>query len=75
MPAELSGRKVLVTGGASGIGAACAGAFAAAGATVAVADLDAEGARKVAEPFGGIAVASTWPTRRSTRQRSPPTWT
>jgi 3-hydroxybutyrate dehydrogenase len=56
MPAELSGRKVLVTGGASGIGAACAGAFAAAGAAVTVADLDAEGARKVAEPFGGIAV-------------------
>jgi NAD(P)-dependent dehydrogenase (short-subunit alcohol dehydrogenase family) len=31
MLAELNGRKVLVTGGASGIGAACAAAFAAAG--------------------------------------------
>ena len=56
MSADLSGRKVLVTGGASGIGAACAAAFAAAGATVTVADLDAHGARKVAEPLGGTAV-------------------
>ena len=56
MPAELNGRRVLVTGGASGIGAACAAAFAAAGAAVTVADLDEGGARKVAEPLGGIAV-------------------
>jgi len=56
MPAELNGRRVLVTGGASGIGAACAAAFAAAGAAVTVADLDAQGARKVAEPLGGTAV-------------------
>jgi 3-hydroxybutyrate dehydrogenase len=56
MSAELNGRKVLVTGGASGIGAACAAAFAAAGATVTVADLDERGARKVAEPLGGTAV-------------------
>ncbi len=48
MSTDLSGRKVLITGGASGIGAACAVAFAAAGATVTVADLDAQGARKVA---------------------------
>jgi 3-hydroxybutyrate dehydrogenase len=56
MSAELNGRKVLVTGGASGIGAACAAAFAAAGAAVTVADLDERGARKVAEPLGGTAV-------------------
>jgi 3-hydroxybutyrate dehydrogenase len=56
MPAELNGRRVLVTGGASGIGAACAAAFAAAGAAVTVADLDEPGARKVAEPLGGTAV-------------------
>ncbi|HSZ42242.1 MAG TPA: 3-hydroxybutyrate dehydrogenase [Trebonia sp.] len=53
---DLTGRRVLVTGGASGIGAACAGKFAAAGATVVVADLDAAAAAKVAESVGGVAV-------------------
>src|ERR1700729_857262 len=56
MSVELNGRKVLVTGGASGIGAACAAAFAAAGAAVTVADLNERGARAVAEPLGGTAV-------------------
>ena len=39
MSGELAGKTALVTGGASGIGAASAVALAAAGATVAVADL------------------------------------
>jgi 3-hydroxybutyrate dehydrogenase len=56
MSADLSGRKVLVTGGASGIGAACAAAFAAAGAAVTIADLDEQRARTVAEPLGAAAV-------------------
>jgi len=56
MSADLNGHKVLVTGGASGIGAACAAAFAAAGAAVTVADLDEQGARRVADPLGGNAV-------------------
>jgi 3-hydroxybutyrate dehydrogenase len=56
MAAGLGGRRVLVTGGASGIGAACAHRFAAAGALVTVADLDADGARAVAGPLGGTAV-------------------
>lgn len=47
---------MLVTGGASGIGAACARAFAAAGATVVIADLDEAGAGKVAAETGGIGV-------------------
>ena len=40
----LEGRTALVTGGASGIGAACARELAARGAVVTVADLDDVGA-------------------------------
>jgi 3-hydroxybutyrate dehydrogenase len=54
---DLTGRKALVTGGASGIGAACAEAFGKAGATVVVVDLDGDGAAKVAASVGGTAVA------------------
>lgn len=50
---DLDGRVALVTGGASGIGAACAGALASAGATVAVADLSAGPAQEVADRLGG----------------------
>jgi len=53
---DLSGRRALVTGGASGIGLACAEAFAAAGARVTIADLNGEAARSVAERIGG----DTW---------------
>ncbi|MDE1570429.1 SDR family NAD(P)-dependent oxidoreductase [Aquabacter sp. P-9] len=45
----------VVTGGASGIGAACARALAAAGARVAVADRDLERAQAVAQEIGGRA--------------------
>lgn len=50
---DLAGRSALVTGGASGIGAACARALAARGATVTVADIDAAGAAAVAGELGG----------------------
>jgi len=43
----------LVTGGASGIGTGIATALAAAGATVTVADLDGEGAERVASEING----------------------
>ena len=52
---ELSGRSALVTGGASGIGAACARELAARGATVTVADVDDVGARDLAQDIGGQA--------------------
>ncbi|MGO1522478.1 MAG: 3-hydroxybutyrate dehydrogenase [Nesterenkonia sp.] len=43
----------MITGGASGIGAACARAFAAAGATVTVCDLNGEAAQSLADEIGG----------------------
>jgi 3-hydroxybutyrate dehydrogenase len=52
---DLTGRRAVVTGGASGIGAACASAFAAAGARVTVADLDGDAAARVAAEIGGEA--------------------
>ncbi|MFE4949507.1 3-hydroxybutyrate dehydrogenase [Leifsonia sp. NPDC056665] len=53
--ADLSGRRALITGGASGIGLACAEAFAAAGARVTVADLNGDAARATADRLGGEA--------------------
>lgn len=55
-PAVHSGRRVLVTGGGSGIGEATARALARAGARVAVADVDAPSARRVANGIDGLAV-------------------
>jgi 3-hydroxybutyrate dehydrogenase len=53
MNIDLTGRRAMVTGGAGGIGAACAHALAAAGAQVTVADRDETGARSVADAVGG----------------------
>ena len=52
---DLAGRTALVTGGASGIGAACARELAARGAVVTVADIDDVGAKSLAQEVGGKA--------------------
>lgn len=55
MDNTLNGRKALVTGGASGIGAACVRALAARGAKVVVADVDSAAAEALADEVGGSA--------------------
>lgn len=52
---DLAGRTALVTGGAGGIGAACARELAERGAVVTVADVDESGAQQVADEIGGSA--------------------
>jgi len=53
---DIKGQAAIVTGGGSGIGAQVARSFAAAGAKVAVFDVNLAGAEDVAREIGGIAV-------------------
>jgi len=57
MENSLNGRKALVTGGASGIGAATVRALAARGAKVVVADVNEAAATALADEVGGTAWA------------------
>jgi 3-hydroxybutyrate dehydrogenase len=50
---DLAGRTALVTGGASGIGAACARELASRGATVTIADVDDVAAKALADEIDG----------------------
>jgi 3-hydroxybutyrate dehydrogenase len=52
-PRPLAGRRALVTGAASGIGAACARGLAGAGAHVVAADVNPAGAAQIAAELGG----------------------
>lgn len=45
---------IVITGGARGIGRACAERFAAEGARLAILDIDQPGAQALAEPLGGL---------------------
>ncbi|GAA1826755.1 3-hydroxybutyrate dehydrogenase [Pseudonocardia ailaonensis] len=56
MSGGLTGRRAVVTGAASGIGAAAATRLAELGASVVVVDVDADGAAQVAERIGGEAL-------------------
>lgn len=53
MTIDLTGKRALVTGAASGIGEACARALAGAGAVVTIADLDGDRAESLARELGG----------------------
>ncbi|WP_072802833.1 3-hydroxybutyrate dehydrogenase [Rhodococcoides yunnanense] len=52
---DLTGRTALITGGASGIGAACARTLAARGAAVTIADVDEVAAKELAAELHGEA--------------------
>ncbi|MEP3113246.1 SDR family NAD(P)-dependent oxidoreductase [Nisaea sp.] len=54
---QVQGQAAIVTGGGSGLGAGTARALAAAGAKVALFDVNEEGAKKVAAEIGGIPVS------------------
>jgi NAD(P)-dependent dehydrogenase (short-subunit alcohol dehydrogenase family) len=53
---NLTDKVTIITGAASGIGAACARAFTAQGAKVVVADINSDGASAVAEEIDALAV-------------------
>ena len=66
---QLEGKVALVTGGASGIGAACAPTLARGGAKVVVTDLDDQSGRAMVDRAGGeaiflhqdVSIEESWP--------------
>ena len=56
IPFRLDGRRAVVTGGASGIGEATCRVLAAAGASVTILDIDAAGAKSLADQLPGSSV-------------------
>lgn len=70
---DLSGRVAVVTGGASGLGAAIAVGLAQAGASIVLADLDADGleqtARAIREDDGTAVTCPTDVTSRASLEQ------
>lgn len=62
---RLQGKTAIVTGGASGFGAGIARKFAAEGAHVLVADINADGAAAIAAEVNGLAMATNVADRAS----------
>src|SRR5215468_6359188 len=69
---QVEGKVAIITGGASGIGAACATTLAREGAKLVVTDLDDAGGRRMVDQIGGaggeaiflhqdVSVEETWP--------------
>ena len=55
---DIEGLKIIVTGGASGLGAATVRLLAARGASVAIFDIDEDAGRRVAEETGAVFMAT-----------------
>lgn len=76
MSGELAGKVALITGGADGIGAACARRFAAESATVVIADIQDQLGQSLAEALGNqgafvhldVADAQSWQSALSVLQ-------
>jgi len=68
MTINLNGKNVLVTGGASGIGLACARLLTVCGAKLAIADKNQEVTQRVAAELGVLAVAMDVGQERSVEQ-------
>jgi len=54
---DFSGKTIIVTGAAAGIGAACAESFIAAGANVVIADIDEEASQAIVARLGQKSLA------------------
>src|ERR687885_1785857 len=69
MADRLAGRSVLITGAASGIGAACARRLAEEGAELLLADLNGQGAERLAQELGRATSIQVDVTRSADIQR------
>jgi NAD(P)-dependent dehydrogenase (short-subunit alcohol dehydrogenase family) len=67
---QAEGNVAIVTGGASGIGAACAATLAREGAKVVVTDLDNPGGQTAVDKIGGAGVRQSFYIRTSASKKA-----